>query len=29
MSIVVCNTGGKTNDAKGLMETLIGSSKLV
>jgi len=28
MSIVVCNRGGKTDDAKRLMETLIWSSKV-
>jgi len=28
MSIVVCNRGGKSNDAKWLTETLIGSSKV-
>jgi len=28
MSIVVCNVVGKTDDAKWLMETLIGSSKI-
>ena len=28
MSIVVCNRGGKSDDAKWLMETLIGSSKV-
>jgi len=26
--IIVCNRGGKTDDAKWLMETLIGSSKV-
>jgi len=28
MSIVACNRGGKTDDAKWLMETLIESSKV-
>jgi len=28
MSIVACNRGGKTDDVKWLMETLIGSSKV-
>jgi len=28
MTIVVCNRGGKTDDAKRIKETLLGSSKV-